>query len=175
MKEKIKNDPERLRALTSFPFNCAGGDDIGKLQRSQPITFVLLSGRTACRWKYDCYFPFSVVLPYSVFLIHLKFYTTITCGCFFFISKRTKPVLLRPYLPDLDAPDKISTIPTPYHSRVQLSQAPRFDYHFSTLLTKLKHKVPGYVPQDRATMKLVTLACISLILLINQGICRPEH
>ena len=47
--------------------------------------------------------PFSVVLSNSFFLINLKFYTIIIWG-FSPISKRTKPVLLRSYLSDLNAP-----------------------------------------------------------------------
>ena len=88
MKEKIKNYAGQLRAPTPFHFDCAGG---GRYQKTLMVAtnnfFSSYQGGQRVAGNMVPIFPFSVVLPYSVFLIHLKFHTTITCGFFFHIEK----------------------------------------------------------------------------------------
>ena len=53
-----KNGKKWLWFQRHLSFDCAGGDDIGRslmVATDKVANIFLLSGRTACRWKYDSY------------------------------------------------------------------------------------------------------------------------
>ena len=106
----------------------------------------LLSGRTACRWKYYSYDPFLL----GSVLLSLSDLSKILCdyhfGILFLFRKEQIRYFCASIYLILTLSDTTSTIRSPYPlSRVQLSQAPHgLIATFRALLTKLKHNVPGH-------------------------------
>ena len=131
MKEKVENDPARLRAPHPFSFWLHGGQYRKTLLVAINKLFLPIREDSS---SLEIWFLFSLFRgPARLWLSDSSQILYNHHLWIFSFRKKQSPYFYAPIYLILALPDTISTIPTPYPlSRVQLSQALRFDCHISS-------------------------------------------